>query len=125
MYDVSLMAINWALVKRGGDRATLQGLWQQQNRNLPKPQHISFGSYFSSINGSTSQEALHHCQLDIEAPLISQALYSGLPDLTRRITIETLNIGSIVYIMPSQGSEVNPIAQGKINNLEVSEHQME
>lgn len=117
MDDVSLMAINRAQVKKGRGQATLQALCRQQNLYLPKPQHVRVGSCFASINGSTSQEALRYCQLDVEAPLILHAIYSGLPDLTKRLTTETLNLGSIVDIMPSQGSSINPIVQGKIKQL--------
>lgn len=78
---------------------------------LRKPQNVRVGTVWDS-RGTLSQEAQKYSQLDTEAPLHLHSIYSGIPDMTLRATLEELPVGTIVDIMPSQGSSIDPIAQG-------------
>lgn len=117
MHDVSLMALNRGVTTRGRDQTSLQALCRGQKIHLPKPKHVRVGSTFASVNGILAPEALRYCQLDVEAPLILHGLYSGLPNLTTRLSGVELSVGWHVDIMPSLGSSVNPIAQGVVKQL--------
>ena len=117
MDDVSIMAINRGLTKRGKGKATLQALCMGEGRFLKKPEHVRLGTCFNSRRGSLSQEALKYCQLDVEAPLILHSIYMGKPDLTERLkSTDQIDIGAIVDIMPSTTS-IEVIAQGKVKKL--------
>lgn len=115
IHDVSVMALNRGLAKRGKDQTTLQQLCKKQGLFLRKSAHVRVGTTFASKNGSLSQEAQRYCQLDVEAPLILHQLYLGHPDLTLRLSRSTLPpINSTVDVMPSGAKAIGPIAQGKI-----------
>ena len=117
MDDVSIMAVNRGLTKRGKGKATLQALCRVEGRYLRKPEHVRLGTCFNSMKGSLAQEALKYCQLDVETPLILHSIYIDKPDLTKRIKkTDVLQIGSTVDVMPS-GTSTETIAQGKIKQV--------
>ena len=58
MDNVSAMAINQGLTKRGKDRTTLQSLCKDQGWYLKKSQHVSMGTCFASTKDSLSEKAL-------------------------------------------------------------------
>lgn len=111
MDDVSLMSINRGLTIRGRGNNTLQALCRSQGMFLRKPANVRVGTVWDS-KGTLSQEAQKYSQLDTEAPLILHSLYSGIPDMTLRATLEELPVDTVVDIMPSLGSSIHPIAQG-------------
>lgn len=101
MDDVSVMASNRGVTKRGKGQTTLQALCQGQKMFLKKPAHVRVGNVFGSKDGSLAEEARKYCQLDVEAPLILHSIYEGLPDLTKRISHINTELGVLVDIMPS------------------------
>lgn len=117
MEDVSLMALNRGLVKKGRGTSTLQALCRGQKRYLKKPVHVRVGEVFASTNGSLSLEARKYCQMDVESTLLLHSIYSGIPDRTLRATTANLPIGTVVDIMPGHESAVDPIAQGVVRQV--------
>ena len=63
MDDVSAMAINQGLTKRGKDRTTLQALCKDQGCYLKKTQHVRVGICFASTKGSLSKDALTYLKI--------------------------------------------------------------
>lgn len=118
MDDVSIMAINRGLTTRGKERTSLQALCRGQKQYLRKPEQIRVGTVFASTRGMLNSEALKYCQLDVEAPLTLHSIYSGYPDLTKRLTSKTPSVGDKVDIMPASAKNMNPIAQGVIKQVE-------
>ena len=114
MDDVGMMAVNRGVTTRGKDKTKLHILMRGQGMSLNKPNNVRVGTCFASTRGSLSREAQVYCQLDVEAPLVLHQLYSGLPDLTLRMTRETPNIGDMVDIMSESSRSIEPIAQGVI-----------
>ena len=114
MDDVGMMAVNRGVTTRGKDKTKLHILMRGQGMLLKKPNNVRVGTCFASTRGSLSREAQVYCQLDVEAPLVLHQLYSGLPDLTLRMTRETPNIGDIVDIMSESSRSIEPIAQGVV-----------
>ena len=115
MDDVGMMAVNRGVTTRGKDKTKLHILMRGQGMLLKKPNNVRVGTCFASTRGSLSREAQVYCQLDVEAPLFLHQLYSGLPDLTLRMTRETPNIGDIVDIMSESSRSIEPITQGVVN----------
>ena len=116
MDDVRLMALNRGLTTRGKEKTTLKALCRDQKMYLKKPKHVRVGTCFNS-KGTLSEEAKLYCQMDVEAPLLLHGIYSGFPDLTKRIRNEPVQIGSIVDIMPESGDAIHPIAQGIVKQV--------
>ena len=118
MEDVAMMALNRGVVKRGRGNMTLQALCKGQGMLLKKPQHVRVGTCFASRNGSLSKDAQIYCQLDVETVLALHKIYSDFPDLTKRLTPNTIPpVGSLVDIMPECGSSIYPLAQGTIRQI--------
>lgn len=117
MDDVALMAINRGVAKRGKDSTTLQALCRGQNMYLKKPSHIRVGTTFASVKGQLNDEALKYCQMDVEAPLVLHRIYSGLPDLTKRLTKTRIQVGDTVDIMPESAKATDAIAQGIVTQI--------
>lgn len=118
-HDVSKMAIDRGIVKRGPNQAGLQSLCRKENLYLAKDDSTRVGTTFASTNGHLSNKAQLYCQHDVEAPLVLHQLYQSKPDLTMRISKMqnvTLAIGQKVDIMP-QGNAHQPIAQGTITQV--------
>lgn len=115
MDDVSIMALNRGLAKRGKDQTSLQALCAGQKIHIKKLERVRVGTTFASKSGSLSDEALAYCQYDVEAPLLLHQLYLGYPDLTLRLSRSTLpSIGTTVDVMPSYSKSIHALAQGKI-----------
>ena len=117
MDDVSAMAINRGLTKRGKDRTTLQALCKDQGWHLKKPQHVRVGTCFASTKGSLSEEALIYCALDVEAPLLLHSIYLGYPDLTAKMTQEPISCRDVIDIMSASPRAVDPIAKGRVKKI--------
>lgn len=118
--DVSIMAINRGIVRRGKNNSTLQALCKKENMYLPKPANVCVGTCFAS-QGTLSQEALKYCQLDVEVCLTLHGIYSGKPDLTMRVNrmkdTRKPAVGDLVDIMPETSKAVDAIAQGVITQI--------
>lgn len=119
MHDVSLMAINRGVVKRGRGTSGLQSLCRKQGLFLRKPENVRVGTCFNSKNGSLSMEAQKYCQLDAEAPLKLHSQYEGMIDLTKRIgrDDDVPTVGTKVDIMPESGTSILPIATGIVQQV--------
>lgn len=117
-HDVGEMALNRGIVQRGKNKTTLEHLCRKQGIRLKKPKNVRVGTCFASKRGSLSKEAVTYCQLDVEAPLLLHQLYSGMPDLTKRLKREDkISIGTVVDIMPEDSTNIHPIAQGVVKKL--------
>lgn len=115
MADVSKMALNRGVAKPGKEKTTLKALCKGQDLYLQKPRSIRVGTIFDSRNGTLPLEAQKYCQNDAEAPLILHQIYLGMTDLSKRINrYEPLDVGVVVDIMPEKGSDIEPIAQGRV-----------
>ena len=61
MGDVSVIALNRDIVKKGRGTSTLQAICRAESMYIEKPQHVRVGTCFASRKGSLSKEAQKYC----------------------------------------------------------------